>query len=297
MALAKITNRTRETLRGLQQPGSGLSHSPSAIRGGPSLTDVHGPLLLAEAKTPLVPGTTTGSSGNTAAVELLGADNDDAPYDRAALFESIVSQPAANQIVVAGDWSRWLIEGSRIRLVDSLSNDGFYELSGAPTYDPGDDETTITLTTDLPVRLRHRNLMGKVGRHGPWGLIPAVEVHNVSGQMGVAAMPGDRVLIAQVGREFIAVVGSQSIFGQAETTISAPNIDPLNNNALTLGSGTVRVYYFDENNIRTDTGVDVKVYNDWETVSVPVDFTIKAEWYGRWMLSQASCSTATATLQ
>jgi hypothetical protein len=287
MALAKLTTRTRETLRRLQQPGSGLSHlrEPAA--------DVYGPLILAEAKTPLVPGTTTGSSGNTAEVELLGPDNDDAPYDRSALYEDVWLQPASDQIVVIGDWSRWLVEGSRVRLIDSTSNDGFYELSGVPTYDSDLDETTITLTVGLPDQSRAD---GKVARYGPWGLIAAVAIHNVSGQMGVAAMPGDRLLIAQVGREFIAVVGSQSIFGQVATTIKAPTIDVDDEYKLTLGSGTVSVYYFDKDNVRTDTGVVVEIYNDWEDVNIREDYTIKAEWHGRWMLSQASCAVTGASL-
>ncbi len=87
------------------------------------------------------------------------------------------------------------------------------------------------------------------------------------------------------------------IYGQVKETIDPPTIDTENNDTLTIGSGKVDVYYFDDSGVRIDAGQEETIFNDWEDVTIPEDYTIKADWNGkRWLLTQASCNETGATL-
>lgn len=252
------------------------------------------PLILCRMATPLVPGVEdTEVSANTAEAYLVNEDDDDSPRDRIILSESIFLQPSSTQIIVTGDLSRWSVTGSVVMIDNSNENNGFYELSNDPTYDAGLDETTFNLAKELPDFL---DVTGDLLRFGPWGLETRVTVRNLSGHMAICAMPGDDIICARVGRELLPICGPQTLMGQVVTTITAPVIDIDDNYKLTLGSGTVYVYYFDSDGIRTDTGITLTVYNDWEDVNIVDGFTIKADWYGRWIMSQASCAETGATL-
>lgn len=276
-------------LRGLLGPAAGQTQTG---RTGPQPI---GPLILARALTPLVPDAKEDQeSGNAAEVELLGPDPDDAPYDRSTLYKDIVSQTSST-ITISGDWSKWIKEGSQIRVIDSTSNNDFYRLTAAPTYDAGPDETTLSFSPTLPDA---DTADGKVARHGPWGVIASASVHTVSGLCGVAAMPGDVILMTKIGGELVPVTGCQVLFAQVKEgeKITAPTIDSEDDDKLTLGSGEVEVYYFDSDGVRTGTGITVKVWNDWDRVEVDENYTIAAEWFGRWMLTQASCNETGATL-
>ena len=288
--ITKLTHSTRKMIRDAKrQPlKPGAPHTPG------SQVPTLAPLFLCRMATPLVPGVSdTELSANTADAFLLNEDDDESPRSRAILSEEITSQPSDSNVVVSGDRSRWAVFGSMLMIQASNENNGFYELSANPTYDEGSDETTFAFTDDLPDRF---DLTGNLVRFGPWGLEARVTVRNLSGHMAICAMPGDDIICARVGRELLPICGPQTLFGQVVTTIAAPTIDTGDDDKLTIGSGTVSVYYFDSDEMRTDNGIDVTVYNDWEDVSITADYTIQAQWYGRWMLSQASCDETDATL-
>jgi len=288
--ITKLSHSTREMLRQSKRaplkPGSPQTRSDQ--------TSPPAPLILCRMATPLVPGVeTTELSANTADAYILNEDDDDSPRDRTILAEAITSQPSDTNIVVAGDLSKWSKTGSMLMIQGSNQNNGFYELSDDPTYDSGADETTFATQQELPDKT---DVTGNLVRFGTWGLEARVTVRNLSGHMAICAMPGDDIICARVGRELLPICGPQTLFGQVVTTIAAPTIDVDDEDKLTLGSGTVSVYYFDSDGIRTDTGITVTIYNDWEDVNIIADFTIQADWYGRWILSQASCAVTEATL-
>ena len=288
MSLLKASHKTRTKLRelrdqrpdGSQRPGAQAAWSPSD-------------LLICRLATPLVPGVAAAEkSANTAEAYVVVQDRTDMPMRRAVLQDLITDQPTNRDIVVSGDLTNWLVAGSRFLVRGSTSNDQQYYLCDI-TYSSGDNETTLNVTPDLPDAA---TADGNVVRLGPYGLSQQVEVRNLSGHAAIAAMPGDDIICARIGAELIPLAGPQVIFGQVTETIDPPTIDTANGDILTLGTGKVSVYYFDTNGVRTDTGIDVEISNDWEDITIEVDFTIKADWYGRWMLTQASCSETEATL-